>query len=544
MFVVSGQFLSGAKQQATSFPLPLLLGGTSVQIQSGSVTVQAPLIATSFSAITALLPSSIPIGDGTLTVTSRGMVGWSLPIHVVKSAFGAFTAIRSGMGSGMFNLSSGRVPSLQQPAQAGDMVVLWGTGLGAIAGDEAAGPLPANTFTPEVFVGNAKAIVQYAGRSGCCAGMDQIAFQIPPAVRGCFVPVLVRSGGVVSNYVSLPVGAPGQPCSDAIGLPAELIAKSDSQSGLNIGIIAMGPIPALQNAGFAFSKGLAERLSTSIGTVLSPGDLQFLSRRGRGRKGRAWRSFVEKHAAALRDRKTSADLAAMAHVLDFQGVTAGFWNAKDPVAFASEILNGLPPPGTCTVGHNWGVRSQSWNVGAANTARDAGPKLLLTGPNGAQMLPRLSSGEYQLSLNATAASALTPGTYTISSNGGEQIGPFFANLQVGSHLSWTNKENVAFVDRSEPLTIYWSGGPATGWIVFGGAASADGVQFAFACVENISKQSLTVPDFVLAAMPHTSSDHGSLFLTMHPLQNQFAAPGIDIGFFADLTADSKEIGYQ
>ena len=102
---------------------------------------------------------------------------------------------------------------------------------------------------------------------------------------------------------------------------------------------------------------------------------------------------------------------------------------------------------------------------------------------------------------------------------------------------------MGFIDRSQPLTVNWSGGPPSGYVVFGGTAAADFQQaVAFMCVADVSQETLTVPDFVLNAMPHTSD--GSVFLTAHPLQNLFTAPGIDVGFFADLSSDSKTIGYQ
>ena len=66
----------------------------------------------------------------------------------------------------------------------------------------------------EVFVGTQAAKVIYAGRSGCCAGVDQINFEVPASLSGCYLPVVVRCGGSVSNFVSLAVGS-GGPCSDA-----------------------------------------------------------------------------------------------------------------------------------------------------------------------------------------------------------------------------------------------------------------------------------------------------------------------------------------
>ena len=54
----------------------------------------------------------------------------------------------------------------------------------------------------EVYVGGKRADVTYRGRSGCCAGIDQIVFTVPQGVEGCYVPVVVKTGDVVSNFVN------------------------------------------------------------------------------------------------------------------------------------------------------------------------------------------------------------------------------------------------------------------------------------------------------------------------------------------------------
>jgi len=66
----------------------------------------------------------------------------------------------------------------------------------------------------EVFVGVKSAKVIYGGRSGCCVGVDQISFEIPAGVTGCYVPVVVRSGGTLSNFVSIAIASAGGHCSD------------------------------------------------------------------------------------------------------------------------------------------------------------------------------------------------------------------------------------------------------------------------------------------------------------------------------------------
>jgi len=252
------------------------------------------------------------------------------------------------------------------------------------------------------------------------------------------------------------------------------------------------------------------------------------------------KGVARKYAEIMRAKHIDpAAIIKMANSLSFQGAYATFQREVSSVGFTSQFAAALPPPGTCMVG----VKSQYSSLGPSASGRgeDAGPQLMLTGPNGSRTLDPTSNGSYQLSMDDT--SSLPAGTYFVSSNGGADVGPFTASLQVGTNLMWTNKDDIRFIDRSQPLTITWSGGPPTGYVLFGGSGSSkDKVAVAFTCVEDVRNQTLTVPDYVLSAIPHTTN--GTLFLTPHPMQNLFSATGIDVGFFADLSVDSKTLGVQ
>src|SRR5690606_13295011 len=89
-------------------------------------------------------------------------------------------------------------------ARPGQVVVLWGTGLGAVDGGDDRPPgetgavvdLQASSQV-EVWVGGARATnILYAGRSPGFAGLDQINFIVPPdAARGCYSPVWIKVKG-------------------------------------------------------------------------------------------------------------------------------------------------------------------------------------------------------------------------------------------------------------------------------------------------------------------------------------------------------------
>ena len=99
-----------------------------------------------------------------------------------------------------------------------DLVLCHDHAYAEIAYDDAQAPQPESIAAPvSVYVGSVAARVLYAGRSGCCAGIDQIVFTIPDGVQGCYVPLVVKNGNNVSNYTSIAVSQNGGACSDPFG---------------------------------------------------------------------------------------------------------------------------------------------------------------------------------------------------------------------------------------------------------------------------------------------------------------------------------------
>lgn len=60
------------------------------------------------------------------------------------------------------------------------------------------------------YVGTEAATAIYRGRAGF-TGEDQINFVVPAGVTGCYVPVAVKIGKIVSNFVTMPIAAAGNP---------------------------------------------------------------------------------------------------------------------------------------------------------------------------------------------------------------------------------------------------------------------------------------------------------------------------------------------
>jgi uncharacterized protein (TIGR03437 family) len=224
LFVIIGTGLSTTAQpvlQSSAAPgLPTTLNQTSVSVTVKGVTTTPALYYTSATQVAAVLPSTTPVGTGTITLTYNGQPSAAAPIQVVTSAVGLDSLYGTGNGAGVAtDNGTGVAFGPTNSLMPGQLAVLWGSGIGAdTANDDRTFPLAQNNLTNipmQVFVGGISATILYRGRSQY-PGVDQIDVTIPSNVpTGCFVSVVAVSGVIASNTVTVPVNPNGGPCSDA-----------------------------------------------------------------------------------------------------------------------------------------------------------------------------------------------------------------------------------------------------------------------------------------------------------------------------------------
>jgi uncharacterized protein (TIGR03437 family) len=192
------------------------VAGVSVQIVAGSTTVNAIPIFVSASQINAILPDDTATGAAALTVTYGGQTSNTVSFQVAAHSFGIFTVSSTPNGAGIITGASYQQYSVTAPARPGDAATIWGTGIGASPGDNGTAP-PPQVDMPDlglsVYVGGQLASVTYRGRSGF-PGEDQINFAVPDGVTGCYIPVAVLIGNVVSNFATLAIAPAGESCPD------------------------------------------------------------------------------------------------------------------------------------------------------------------------------------------------------------------------------------------------------------------------------------------------------------------------------------------
>ena len=161
---------------ASALPLPTTLSGTQVSVTVNGSTVQCFMIYTSAGQVAAILPSTTPVGTGTITVSYNGAASATAPIKVATSSFGIFTINQQGGGQAVVQDANYNFNSATFAFQPGETVVLWGTGLGPISGSDANTPPSGNIPGINVTVYGrrrtggrdlCRSFGLFRGRSGC-----------------------------------------------------------------------------------------------------------------------------------------------------------------------------------------------------------------------------------------------------------------------------------------------------------------------------------------------------------------------------------------
>ncbi len=207
-------------QLATADTIPLSTSLKGVTVKFADLP-DAPLLAVipgvpgqSADQINAQLPWEIGTGTGTVNVTVTTPNGTSLPIAVnfAPSMPGIFTASAGGQlyAIAVNNSDStlvwpqGLASTGSHPAKAGDILIVYATGLGAVDHTPADGGTPATlahtVVNPTVMIGGVQAEVQFSGLAPQFVGVNQLNVKIPSGVKsGTAVPLQIEVNGVTST---------------------------------------------------------------------------------------------------------------------------------------------------------------------------------------------------------------------------------------------------------------------------------------------------------------------------------------------------------
>lgn len=167
--------------------------------------VAAPLIYTSGGQVSGIVPYSVA-GKTTVRVEAvlNGLRSDAVVVPVNATAPALFSVDFSGQNQVAALNEDGSVNSAAQPAEAGKLIVLYGTGAGTFRTQPVDGaviglPLPEYLNTLSLEIGGQTAELLYAGPApGLVSGVFQINARVPAGVSGDRVSVLVRSGSNAS----------------------------------------------------------------------------------------------------------------------------------------------------------------------------------------------------------------------------------------------------------------------------------------------------------------------------------------------------------
>ena len=468
IFSIFGTNLAASASNLQSVPLSTSLNNVSVKVTVSGTTTNGILYYVSPTLIDAILPSTSPVGTGTITVTTAAGTSTAAPITVVQGAFGILTLNQAGTGPAWAFDANNNYATVgyASAANPGDVIVIYGSGLGPVTGDETKTQTQTDlTSQPiSVSIGGQNGTVLYHGRT-VFPGLDQVNVQLPSNVpTGCNVSLVVQTaskGGTidtVSNATSIAVAAAGsRTCSDPnTGYTSAVLSKC-ATSGCSIGSI-----------------NLTKSTTTTQGITV-PG----LGTFGGG--------------------TTTSDTVA-----------AGF-SKFTPLQAASGVYSvSTTSVGSCNV-YTFTSSDQSTPSipGAQSTALNAGTIAMSGAASGTMTF---KNGGYSLSDSKGALLPASGGQYSFNNgSGGPDIGGFTTSTTLGAALT-SNITTTQTVTRASGQNVTWTGGMAGTYVVISGFSMAgignstsNFVGGYFWCTAPQSAGSFNVPSSVLLALPATGT---------------------------------------
>ena len=461
---IFGKNMGPATMVFAVYPLPKQLpdaSGTSVKILAGGSSFDCNMWYASSGQLGCIVPSTVPVGTATFTVTYNGQTSSGQAVNMVKQNFALLTQNQGGTGPATAQtVQGGNVVwnGLSTSAREGQVLTLFGTGLGPISGPD----------------------------------------NVPPGAINLASGVKVVIGGQ-----SLASG--GGACTHPLGLSPSALAQLDAGGNVTIGLALAGRFGLgllgfpgyADGAGAAFFQGNANEIYLATMSLASLGDATVFDKPG---TCVAYNAFTQANPTALSGLSFN-----YAHLLD------------------------------------------------------AGSSLTISGPGATKTMASVLGGY------GTSGSSqfLANGGWTITGTGGNDIGPFTANLNIPV-LTWTNAVAPgSVVSRSAPLVVNWTGGGPTDIVAIAGASVAIDINrlddpnatfdWVFNCYAAASAGTFTVPTNILQKLPtvvtSTVVGTGGILVVSAGNSAGFTAPlkkggQIDAGVWAWGATDTRPVSWQ
>jgi uncharacterized protein (TIGR03437 family) len=486
LIVVKGTNMSASGYNKMSLPYPTSTGsgGTSVTFTpaAGGTGTEIYLFYTynenGVNQIGGILPSTLAAGNYSVTVTYNSSTSNVVTVKVVASDPAIFTQDTSGAGLAVVQniisateydidrLTTGSVGGYTiSPAKAGQTIIIWVTGLGAVPyADNIVPPQAFNFPGVQVIIGGTSITPLYAGASGY-PGLFQVNVTLPASIpTGCTVVLQVSVGGVTSPATTISIGdTPSSSTCTLAGFTSSLLGSLDDGATINSG-------------GFYMSQE----------TIAIPGSS----------------TITEASISGGFSQLTGFELPSVATGGSSTVTSTTIGNCTvTQVTFKGN--NTTPPPSA-------GGVSIPLDAGAVTSSGPAVSNLsntALTDANGAYSF---TIGEIGLGLPNAPTGTLGAGTYTVTGAGGTGVTSFNTSLSLGAPLAITGGLPTTVV-RSSGLPLTWTGGNSSDVVtisgysgtVAGSGTSAVTTATLFTCVTTAGTGGDTISSQVLNLLPAT-----------------------------------------
>jgi uncharacterized protein (TIGR03437 family) len=219
-----GTNMSVSAAQDSTFPATL--GGAQVKING----VIAPAFSVSPGQISVVVPYGLQGNVAEIQVYRAGVASNRVTVFLTQTTPGIFTVPATGVGSAAARHLNGILVDTNNPAQPGEYVEVYLTGLGNVSPALTAGspapsaePLARTVATPDVYIDNTLSQAVFSGLTPFLGGLYQIDVKVPTSTSTGNVLVEISSPGAVNSQVLIPVG--GAVLSDAATLSAQAKAE-------------------------------------------------------------------------------------------------------------------------------------------------------------------------------------------------------------------------------------------------------------------------------------------------------------------------------
>ncbi len=188
-------------------PYPVTLNNVTVTVNG----TKAPIYFVSAGQINCLVPYGTTGATANIVVTNGSTASNTVTVPVAATSPGIYALDQSGTGAGAIEHANGAVVSAANPANPGETVVVFLTGMGAvtpaIADGTASTGTPLNkTVQPIVYIADQQAAVMFSGLAPGFPGLYQINVTIPMTISSAGnYPVGILTNNAFHDQVFIPI---------------------------------------------------------------------------------------------------------------------------------------------------------------------------------------------------------------------------------------------------------------------------------------------------------------------------------------------------